>query len=75
MSPSYSGPRGVLVAAESISGDGEHQGYAEVVLTLEEIEAGKWTVDIRTGDKKDTIWMVDLAEIEGALKLLKAARR
>ena len=70
MSQSYS-PAGVLVKADSISGDGELQGYGEFVVTLEADGDGDATIDIRIGDKKDTIWMVKLLEVEGALRLLK----
>ena len=61
---------GVLIQADSISGDGEVQGYGEFVVTLEE-----GTVDIRLGDRKGTIWMVPLARIEEALKTLKRYQR
>ena len=69
------GPRGVLIAADSISDNGEEQGYGEFVVTLEPDGDGDSTIDLRLGDKKGTIWMVKLSEVEGALKLLKRRRR
>lgn len=61
---------GVLIAADSVSGDGEQQGYGEFVVTL---EGG--VVDVRLGDRKGTIWTVPLARIEEALKTLKGWQR
>jgi hypothetical protein len=70
MSQSYI-PAGVLVRAESISGDGEIQGYAELVVTMEHDGEGESIIDIRLDDRKKTIWMLKLSEVEGALKILK----
>jgi len=59
-------PQGVLVRADSVSRDGEHQECGEFVVTLEED-----TLDIRLGDRKDTIWMVSLTEVEETLHTLQ----
>lgn len=59
-------PRGVLISTETISGDGESQGFAEHVITLEEE-----TIDIRLKDEDDTIVMLNLPEVEEALRTLK----
>ena len=63
-------PRGVLIRAETISGDGESQGIEEFVITLEE-----GTIDIRLKDEDDTIVMLDLPEVEEALRTLKRWER
>jgi hypothetical protein len=70
-STSASHPSGVLISAESISGDGGDQRYAEFVVTLD----GDGTIDVRMGDRMDTIWMFKLGEVEEALRLLKRWRR
>lgn len=58
--------QGVLIAAESVDRDGESQGYGEFVCTLED-----GTIDLRLGDRKDTIWMLNLERVEEALRTLK----
>lgn len=58
--------QGVLISAESIAGDGGEQSYGEFVVTLED-----GTIDVRLGDRKETIWMLDLARVEEALRQLK----
>jgi hypothetical protein len=59
-------PYGVLIRAETISSDGESQGQGEYVVTLEEN-----TIDIRLHDDDDTIAMLNLEEVEEAIKTLK----
>lgn len=61
---------GVLISLDSVSRDGETQGYANVVCTLEQ-----GTVDIRLDDRNGTIWMLPLAKLEDALAHLKAVDR
>lgn len=61
---------GVLISAESVSGDGEIQSYGEFVVTLDE-----GTIDVRLNDRKGTIWMLDLGQVEEALRLLKRWQR
>ena len=63
-------PHGILVRADSISGDGENQGCEEVVVMLEED-----TIDIRLNDDDNTIIMVSFDEIEEGLRTLKRWRR
>jgi hypothetical protein len=58
---------GILIPAESISEDGEVTSYAQFVVTLEED-----SIDIRRlGQRKDTVWMLDLGKVEEALRVLK----
>lgn len=59
-------PYGVLIRAETISADGESQGFGEYVVTLEEN-----TMDVRLHDDDDTIVMLNLEEVEEAIKVLK----
>jgi hypothetical protein len=58
--------QGVLISAESVDRNGESQSFGEFVVTLED-----GTIDVRLGDRKDTIWMLDLAKVEEALRTLK----
>lgn len=58
--------QGVLVSAESVDRSGEHQSYGEFVITLQD-----GTIDIRLGDRRDTIWMLDIEKVEEALRQLK----
>jgi hypothetical protein len=62
--------QGVLFSADSVSGDGERQDYGEFFITLED-----GTIDVRLGDCKDTIWMLDLLKVEEALRQLKRWER
>lgn len=61
---------GVLIYADSVSGDGENQGYGEFVVTLEDD-----VIDLRLNDRKGTIWMLNLGHVEEALETLKRWRR
>jgi hypothetical protein len=63
-------PRGVVISADTISADGESQGIGEYIITLED-----GTVDIRLKDDEDTIVMLNLPEIEEALRTLKRWER
>ena len=70
-------PRGVLVQVEGVSGDGEHQVWGEFVVTIEPDGAGddQPTIELKLGDRKNTVWWIRLSELEGALKLLKRRLR
>lgn len=63
-------PRGVLIRYDTVSGDGEHQDADELVVTLEDD-----TIDVRLKDDDDTIVMLNLPEVEEALRTLKRWER
>ena len=60
---------GVLVRVESISGDGEGGGFADFVVALDDEN-----IELRQGDRKDTIWWMPLAKLEEAVRQLKRAQ-
>jgi hypothetical protein len=63
-------PKGVLICVDIIDHDGEHRQVEELVMTLEEK-----TIDIRLNDDDDTIAMLDVDEVEEAIKTLKRWER
>lgn len=65
-----SAPRGVLIAFESISADGEDQGYHEVIVTLEDEDLDIRLTDGRLTDGATNL-MVPLAAVEEAIVALK----
>ena len=69
-------PAGTVIAVEGISEDGEMNYYEQFAVTLEGgtgISGAEKTIDIRLiGGKKGTIWMLNLEDVEAALRFLKA---
>jgi hypothetical protein len=63
-------PKGVLIRVDTIDGDGEHQRVDELVVTLEEK-----TIDVRLNDDDNTIAMLDVDEVEEAIKTLERWER
>lgn len=61
-------PKGILLRVDTIDSEGE--GVKELVVTLEEK-----TIDVRLNDDDNTIGMLDVDEVEEAIKTLKRWER
>lgn len=59
-------PEGLLLAFDSVGAEGEDQGHGEFIVAIE----GGY-LELRLGDRKNTIWMIELDKAEAALRLLK----
>lgn len=67
---------GVVIAVQGIAEDGEYTEYAQFAVTTETADGDRVSLDIRKlGQRKDVVWMIDLDDLEAAVKFLKAERR
>jgi hypothetical protein len=63
---------GVLLRAEAIDGEVETQQIRDFVVVLEDTGEDVM-IELRLGDRKDTIWWMPLSKLEEGIRQLKRA--
>jgi hypothetical protein len=65
---------GVLLRADAVSGTGEDTQTGEFVVVVEDT-GEDLMIELRLGDRKDTIWWMPLSKLKEAIRQLERAEK